>query len=1000
MDLVRKMVSKKKRRFEWGSFDLDLSYITDRIIAMGFPSESIEGLYRNRMKDVQRFFNTLHTDRYKVFNLCSERKYQHDRFNNNVSEYPFDDHNPPNLDVIGIFCKDIEDWLELHPENVAAIHCKAGKGRTGTMIACWLLYNRHCQTGSESMRVFATKRTHNAKGITIPSQIRYVRYFEALLQHGKPIQKVPDVTKILSTIKMNALPNFNIGGGCTPYLGIVQQDKSVFYTKPLNLKKGTLQIEIYCGNILLTNDVKIQFFNKNSKGYMFSYCFHTAFVEGNSIHLRKLEIDKAHKDSKHFPSNFSIELHFIDKDTLDQNDIDQTIDLNNNNNNGVTNNVVQAAPTTHFATGLAKLYGNNDQLLLKDKEINIDNEQQEEKESTVVPRKQSNLLFICPKCKLSINATDVSVNDGNNNYHWKCLVCNNCQKSLTNDNDCLFQENGETLCITCGTTSGFFKSCHACNLIIKSSDFEEVGLLSFHRSCFFCTHCLLYLGEKDFTISDKKELKCSSCLHKPSIQQIKQEEIIKEVKEDEKEEEEIIKEEIEDDEEEEEEEEDDEEDEDEDISQNITIQLSIEQEDKDQQQQQQQDHCGGSELKCTKCKLEIGLRPLILDIGIWHRECFLCQDCETPLDQKRYFLRDGTILCSECDIQHILKKPVNEDDMMATSASMAGHSEIFCNGCKLVIEDEEMMSALGAKWHLQCLHCCSCQKPITGLFGEHQGLIYCKEHFEEIIGVRCEGCNQMIVGRYLKANGRQLHPHCFICFICTRVLQDGVFYEKAGEIICDRCRSIDIIKRRTQLQLQQSMIGNKRSLTASAVASSGSSGSDSSPHSNTLSRSLTTSQAHQTPSTANSMSMSSNHDCGQNSECDHIINQPSTISYLHNTRRSFRNSTRINLSDVKKNRTLHIYPSFHRQMTMNSNSNSKNSTTQISSSTFTSTSPKQFIVAYPSSKNHSKRREFLSNTGSLRNSICNNTSSIIIDSNDISIINNNNNNINNDQTTN
>ena len=33
---VRTLVSKKKTRFVNGSFDLDLSYITDRIIAMGY----------------------------------------------------------------------------------------------------------------------------------------------------------------------------------------------------------------------------------------------------------------------------------------------------------------------------------------------------------------------------------------------------------------------------------------------------------------------------------------------------------------------------------------------------------------------------------------------------------------------------------------------------------------------------------------------------------------------------------------------------------------------------------------------------------------------------------------------------------------------------------------------------------------------------------------------------------------------------------------------------
>ena len=34
--VIRRMVSKKKRRFEGGGFDLDLSYITDKIIGLAF----------------------------------------------------------------------------------------------------------------------------------------------------------------------------------------------------------------------------------------------------------------------------------------------------------------------------------------------------------------------------------------------------------------------------------------------------------------------------------------------------------------------------------------------------------------------------------------------------------------------------------------------------------------------------------------------------------------------------------------------------------------------------------------------------------------------------------------------------------------------------------------------------------------------------------------------------------------------------------------------------
>jgi hypothetical protein len=63
---VRSVVSKKKKRFVEDGFDLDLTYITPRIIAMGFPSSGMEGIYRNPLPEVQRFFAKRHAGHYKV----------------------------------------------------------------------------------------------------------------------------------------------------------------------------------------------------------------------------------------------------------------------------------------------------------------------------------------------------------------------------------------------------------------------------------------------------------------------------------------------------------------------------------------------------------------------------------------------------------------------------------------------------------------------------------------------------------------------------------------------------------------------------------------------------------------------------------------------------------------------------------------------------------------------------------------------------------------------
>ena len=184
-NIMKRLVSKQKRRLQDINYDLDMSYITDRVIAMGFPSIGCEKVYRNSLIDVIDFFHTKHNDKVKIYNLCLEkdRIYNKNLFSNSsVGLFPATDHNPCPIKLILEFCIDICLYLLKNPNSVAAVHCKAGKGRTGVMICSYLIFSHLCETSEKAFRYYARIRTKDNTGVTIPSQKRYIKYFETFLQ--------------------------------------------------------------------------------------------------------------------------------------------------------------------------------------------------------------------------------------------------------------------------------------------------------------------------------------------------------------------------------------------------------------------------------------------------------------------------------------------------------------------------------------------------------------------------------------------------------------------------------------------------------------------------------------------------------------------------------------------------------------------------------------------------------------------------------------------------
>lgn len=89
-----------------------------------------------------------------------------------AQSFAFEDGSVPPFPLIMDFCTHAQEWLsaskaEGGTDNVIAVHCKAGLGRTGLMISCLLLYlkvppaDSPIQAGQASTHALAQNQSSN-----------------------------------------------------------------------------------------------------------------------------------------------------------------------------------------------------------------------------------------------------------------------------------------------------------------------------------------------------------------------------------------------------------------------------------------------------------------------------------------------------------------------------------------------------------------------------------------------------------------------------------------------------------------------------------------------------------------------------------------------------------------------------------------------------------------------------------------------------------------------
>lgn len=186
--LLRQIVAGPRSRHPEAG--LDLCYVTDQIIATSGPSGTYpQRAYRNPLDQLVKFLDYKHGEDWAIWEFRAEGTgYPDDQVYGRVWHYPWPDHHPPPFRLVPMIMAGMRNWLNEGEEKkrVVVVHCKAGKGRSGTM-ACSYLISECGWKPSEALARFTERRMRPGfgQGVSIPSQLRWVGYVDRWTQSGK-----------------------------------------------------------------------------------------------------------------------------------------------------------------------------------------------------------------------------------------------------------------------------------------------------------------------------------------------------------------------------------------------------------------------------------------------------------------------------------------------------------------------------------------------------------------------------------------------------------------------------------------------------------------------------------------------------------------------------------------------------------------------------------------------------------------------------------------------
>lgn len=161
------------------------------VIATSGPSSNYpQRAYRNPLDALVTFLDNKHGKDWCIWEFRAEGTgYPDSEVYGRIHHFPWPDHHPPPFVLIPAIMGSMRNWIYKFDDKdsegkskgsekrVAVVHCKAGKGRSGT-VACGYLISEEGWKLEDALQRFTERRMRVGfgAGVSIPSQLRWVGY--------------------------------------------------------------------------------------------------------------------------------------------------------------------------------------------------------------------------------------------------------------------------------------------------------------------------------------------------------------------------------------------------------------------------------------------------------------------------------------------------------------------------------------------------------------------------------------------------------------------------------------------------------------------------------------------------------------------------------------------------------------------------------------------------------------------------------------------------------